>query len=397
MESTTCWLEGCQYRHNKNSYATCGKNTATDWNILGVKTMERYIANDRSTLSISDTNLLWEAYYYFKNATEVDNGCSRAAINRAIVANKLYTLMKNANRFLIDESFVLEKYGSNDPLYDLLEIVYLESKLEYTALTSKVNKFNATKPEMMKKYISILPYKQHPGHGSRVYSREAEKEAIADYLIFAEFSDVSLTDYALLFPMSQDQFLNNKYILLKNVLHPFVLGAASKCYRKSIESGSLKLGDGQAHRYVAYNDRCSRFIHYHFADLIRKVVVNNAIPSYTYFGGYTKGSYLKPHTDRNACEFTVSLSLENIPEENAWPIFVGKTPNFDLNDEFLGNGNEKLPPKDEHVKVELLAGDALLFMGRHLTHWREGELENGRTVNQIFLHYVRSSFNGELA
>ena len=88
-------------------------------------------------------------------------------------------------------------------------------------------------------------------------------------------------------------------------------------------------------------------------------------PTYSYFRVYKTGDVLKPHTDRPACEVSVTLSLGYEARE-AWPIWL------DLNGE----------PRS----FALEPGDALLYRGIDLTHWRDGF--PGTHSVQVFLHYV---------
>jgi hypothetical protein len=211
-------------------------------------------------------------------------------------------------------------------------------------------------------------------------------------LFFKELAPISMGNYALLDPGTQDFFITNRYIVLRKILPPFVLRAFQQCVRSQITNKKLKLGDGQSKRYVMYNDRCSRWVHYQLPDLIRRVIAHNARPSYTYFGGYVAGSELTPHTDRAQCEFTMSMTVEHNPHNATWLLSLGKKPLFDRDDNFVGKYPEQMPPEDEIVDADLYAGDALLFMGRHLVHFRRGKLPEGQWTNQVFLHHVQEGF-----
>jgi hypothetical protein len=46
--------------------------------------------------------------------------------------------------------------------------------------------------------------------------------------------------------------------------------------------------------------------------------------------------------------------------------------------------------------VSLFEGDALLFMGRHLVHFREGTLEDDEITSNLFLHWVQDDFDATL-
>jgi hypothetical protein len=85
--------------------------------------------------------------------------------------------------------------------------------------------------------------------------------------------------------------------------------------------------------------------------------------TYSYARIYKKGDILKIHKDRAACEISVTIDLGG----DKWPIW--------LVDE---NGNS--------VEVNLNLGDALLYKGCDLFHWRKKF--DGDKHSQIFIHYV---------
>jgi hypothetical protein len=89
------------------------------------------------------------------------------------------------------------------------------------------------------------------------------------------------------------------------------------------------------------------------------------LPTYCYGRVYNKkGVELKAHTDRPACELSITL---NLFKDRDWPIFI-KTP----------DGTE--------VSVELDPGDAMMYLGTRAEHWREPF--PGGICTQVFLHYV---------
>lgn len=88
--------------------------------------------------------------------------------------------------------------------------------------------------------------------------------------------------------------------------------------------------------------------------------------TYHYFRNYKYGSFLKPHRDREACEISVTLNLGG----DDWQIGI-----FNYN---------SIPRQ-----ILLKKGDALLYHGTDLIHWRPG-IFKGNNLTQIFLHYVQS-------
>lgn len=102
---------------------------------------------------------------------------------------------------------------------------------------------------------------------------------------------------------------------------------------------------------------------------------------------------MHPHTDRFQCEFTLSLTIEHHPPNATWSLSLGKKPLFEHDPDRPGRNPEPMPPEEEIVDADLYAGDGLLFMGRHLVHFRRGALPKGQWTNQSFLHYVQEIFN----
>lgn len=89
-------------------------------------------------------------------------------------------------------------------------------------------------------------------------------------------------------------------------------------------------------------------------------------PTYSYARIYRHGDELKPHRDRAACEISLSLNLGQVPADVPWALNV--------------NG------PDGTVACLLMPGDALLYRGMDVTHWREHYA--GHSLAQVFLHYV---------
>ena len=85
--------------------------------------------------------------------------------------------------------------------------------------------------------------------------------------------------------------------------------------------------------------------------------------TYNYARIYKKNSILRIHKDRPACEISITLDLGG----DDWSIY-------------LLNNDEK------PIKVKLNSGDAIIYMGCDVFHWREKFKGNEHT--QIFMHFV---------
>jgi hypothetical protein len=89
------------------------------------------------------------------------------------------------------------------------------------------------------------------------------------------------------------------------------------------------------------------------------------LPTYSLFRLYRHGDILKRHRDRPACEVSVTLNIGQAPGD-PWPLYV--------------EGDAGL------YGALLSPGDALLYRGIDLFHWREAF--QGNRLVQVFLHYV---------
>lgn len=96
--------------------------------------------------------------------------------------------------------------------------------------------------------------------------------------------------------------------------------------------------------------------------VISEIIGEELFPTYSYCRIYYTGASMRPHTDRSACEISMSLSLSGDP----WPLW------------FKINNNS--------VPVSMRKGDAVLYKGLEVEHWRE--IYTGTACTQVFLHWV---------
>ena len=90
------------------------------------------------------------------------------------------------------------------------------------------------------------------------------------------------------------------------------------------------------------------------------------LPTYSFARIYTTDSKLSKHVDRGACEVSATMTVGFKNNTGLWPICV----------EYKGT----------RIPVELDVGDALIYRGMQLPHWRE-KLPSGLWC-QIFFHFV---------
>ena len=115
-----------------------------------------------------------------------------------------------------------------------------------------------------------------------------------------------------------------------------------------------------------------------YADPLMEVVLRNSLseveaatdlkldPTYSFTRVYQKGDELKPHVDRPACEISVTSHIATVGKP--WPIYM------------------KAPGKEPTVHY-LEPGDACIYRGCEVTHWRDKAVDTDINV-QVMLHYV---------
>lgn len=98
--------------------------------------------------------------------------------------------------------------------------------------------------------------------------------------------------------------------------------------------------------------------------LIEIALDKELIPTYAYARLYKNGNILEKHTDRPACEISVTLQLGR-SHHYSWPIYMGKN------------------------RYDLAEGDAVIYQGCDIEHWREPcDGPEGYYSGQVFLHFV---------
>jgi Rps23 Pro-64 3,4-dihydroxylase Tpa1-like proline 4-hydroxylase len=162
------------------------------------------------------------------------------------------------------------------------------------------------------------------------------------------------------------KLIDNNYIVLSNFISKERALSLSSEFLKHCEENNIE-GDSQApNSYSAYN-------YIPFLELLceKTTVISSAIgetvlPTYAYSRVYKKGSELKKHVDRDACEISLTLHLHG---DGTWPIWIETS-------------------SGETRCVQLNPGDAMIYLGKIAPHWREPF--TGEWYSQVFLHYVRS-------
>ena len=94
--------------------------------------------------------------------------------------------------------------------------------------------------------------------------------------------------------------------------------------------------------------------------LMEKETGKKLLATYSFWRTYTKFAILEKHTDRPACEISVTILIDS--DKTKWPIFMDGNPLY------------------------LERGDAAVYLGCEVEHWRD-EFKGDHQF-QTFLHYV---------
>ena len=164
-------------------------------------------------------------------------------------------------------------------------------------------------------------------------------------------------------------FQTNDYVLVKGFFKPQELDTISRYLENALKRyPENNQGGGE--------DLSSRISWY--ADPLIEVILKNAlpdvedatglklIPTYSFTRVYQKGDALEPHLDRPACEISVTSNIATVGKP--WPIYM------------------KVPGKEPTAHY-LEPGDACIYKGCEVTHWRNKTVDTDLNV-QVMLHYV---------
>ena len=127
--------------------------------------------------------------------------------------------------------------------------------------------------------------------------------------------------------------------------------------------------------YSRYSDPIFDALMEHKTSDLNNFTGLNLVPTYNYCRLYATGVELEKHKDRPACEISVTLCLgydvSNVNEEKYpdwdWPMFIKDSEN------------------PEGIPIHLKPGDAIVYRGCEVEHWREPFW--GKNHAQVFLHY----------
>ena len=161
------------------------------------------------------------------------------------------------------------------------------------------------------------------------------------------------------------ELLTNNYLIVRNFISKSTVKEHADEFRQAYYSNFLKEDNQVLNSFIAYNPTLAKDLQYEKCDDVSSIIGSKVLPTYCLARMYKNRNVLNKHTDRPACEISVTIHLSG---DSSWPIWI-KT------------------PKGNDVSVDLQDGDAMIYLGCVAPHWRD--MYFGNDYSQVFFHYVR--------
>lgn len=137
--------------------------------------------------------------------------------------------------------------------------------------------------------------------------------------------------------------------------------ALARSYSKPTALGDPQVADAP----VLYGDPQFDTLLENIRGKVEQSIGIELLPTYSYLRLYKRGSLLRAHRDRPACEISMTINL-GMSADEPWPIWIA--------------GPQGI------ASVSLNPGDGMIYRGCDCFHWREPFA--GDQLAQVFLHYV---------
>jgi len=164
---------------------------------------------------------------------------------------------------------------------------------------------------------------------------------------------------------SISQFQKSGYVVIRQMIDP---AEAKILYQYTLDKLSVgNADDGQVPGSPSfYQDKEVAKLQKKLAPMIEVAIQTSLIPVFCYHRVYRTGAVLRMHKDSTRAEISATMNLGQQGEP--WDIW--------------------LVDYDENAQnIKLYPGDALIYYGNRLHHWR-GKLLDADLVSQIMFHFV---------
>lgn len=180
-----------------------------------------------------------------------------------------------------------------------------------------------------------------------------------------------------------EDFQKNKYVHVQNFISKDLADYLAEQLKKEIEQFGWHDNQCPKSKSIRNSATFDNVLENLLPD-VEEVTGLKLLPTYAYARLYAPGEKLIAHKDRPSCEISLTLTLGF--EGKCWPIYIGQE--TDVN-----TGVKVKDEKENEIfiegvsKIDMEVGDAVLYKGCEMYHWRE-EYKEGQWQAQVFLHYV---------
>ncbi|HEX6376780.1 MAG TPA: hypothetical protein VFZ91_13800 [Allosphingosinicella sp.] len=186
------------------------------------------------------------------------------------------------------------------------------------------------------------------------------------------------------------RYEDDGYAHLKGLVEPEVAQAFLRRLAKDLGRTALPLRGEGIHRNVlkrpaleVHGRDYSPMLYFFWGltPLISRLVGRDLLPTYDFFRVYRAGDVCRVHSDRVACEHSLSLTLD-YSDGKVWDLEIGRRA--------LGGEAEAMADDfggDAHAAIGMAPGDAVLYRGVDLRHGRTSPNPN-RWSAHLFMHWV---------
>ena len=158
-----------------------------------------------------------------------------------------------------------------------------------------------------------------------------------------------------------------KIALVKGFIGPGGITMISRYMENALHQEHFeRITEKTAMSYGTYGDPLIELVLADMLPVVEGITGKELLPTYSFARVYVKGDVLRPHKDRPACEYSVTVNVATVGE--LWPIWMDTS-------------------KNEPEKYVLMSGDAVVYKGCEVEHWRETATDTEINV-QFMLHYV---------
>ena len=168
--------------------------------------------------------------------------------------------------------------------------------------------------------------------------------------------------------VSDVEFESKGYTVIKNMLSRDMLDIAYRYYLSYAATSGYYAVSDDVRALDRYADALGEAMMPQVQEAIEAKTGRRLLPTYSFARVYTTASRLSRHVDRGACEISATMTVGYTGTSDLWPIMV-ESEGVDL-------------------PIALDVGDALIYRGMDLPHWRES-LKEGVWC-QLFFHFVEA-------